>query len=115
MSDFNKEQLQIFLHNLFTVTGLLFSYHTLTEGYKYYENEMYTRMSIEFFFGAIVGTISLMLLFSAIKKGVDEFIQIYMPNGFSGIIENLEKALEEKNEEIEQRKKEINSDNENNE
>lgn len=107
MSEFNKEQLVIFINNLFIVIGGLFTYHTVTKAYDYYIIEQYGNMSTQLAFGLSVGTISSWLLFTAIKKGIDEFIKAGGLNNFNfyDVIKQLEMRIENTNREIATKKK----------
>ena len=109
MSEFNKEQLYILILNFFTVIGLLGAYHMLTLSYTYFLDGLYGSMFYELAFGIPIGIIAMWLLFTSIKKGVDELIELYMPNGFGDIIKQLEASLEDAKIQIEAKKKEIKS------
>ena len=56
-----------------------------------------------------IGIIAMWLLLSTIKKGVDELIELYMPNGFSDITKYLEVNIKEFQRQLEERKKELKS------
>jgi len=111
MSDFNKEQLVIFINNLFIVIGSLFTYHTIVTAYDFYLVDDYSNMGINLTFGLSVGTITFWLLFTAIKKSVDELIKAGFPNGFvSEITSQLQFRIDEVDFKIAEKKKELNAD-----
>lgn len=111
MSDFNKEQLVIFINNLFIVIGSLFTYHTIVTAYDFYLVDDYSNMGINLTFGLSVGTITFWLLFTAIKKSVDELIKAGFPNGFvSEITRQLQFRIDEVDFKIAEKKKELNVD-----
>ena len=108
MSEFNKEQLVIFINNLFIVIGGLFTYHTIATAYGFYLVENYSSMSINLVFGLSVGVITFWLFFTALKKGMDEFIQAGFPHGFmEGIANQLQIRIDDTNKKISDKKKEL--------
>jgi F0F1-type ATP synthase membrane subunit a len=111
MSEFNKEQLVIFINNLFIVIGTLFTYHTITTAYDYYLLDNYSNMIINLFFGLAVGTIAFWLFYTALRKGMKEFIKAGFPNGFiSELSKQLQINIDAVDSKISDKKKEINID-----
>ena len=108
MSDFNKEQLVIFINNLFIVMGALFTYHTISTAYHFYLVDNYSDMFINLAFGLSVGTITFWLFYTALKKGMDEFIKAGFPNGFiSELSKQLQINIDYTDKKIAEKKKRI--------
>lgn len=108
MSEFNKEQLVIFINNLFIVIGALFTYHTIETAYDFYLVDDYSNMVINLIFGLSVGTIAFWLLFSTIKKSVDELMKAGFPKEFfSEINRQLQFRINETEIKIAEKKKEL--------
>jgi hypothetical protein len=85
----------------------MLSYHTISEAYILYLNESYTDMNINLAFGLSSGMVSFWLFYTAFSKGMREFIDMIMPNGFGDAIKELEIRLEDKKKELEDKKKKI--------
>ena len=77
MSDFNKEQIQIFIHNFFTVIGFVGSFNIYQSG-KYYLQQDNVEATICFSFSFTILTISMWLLITAMMKSLKPFIESYL-------------------------------------
>ncbi len=89
MSEFNKEQLQIFIHNFFIVIGLVGGFGMLHDGQEYLNNGNIQTAYICFSFSLSTLGISMWMLVTAIWKGLKLFIETYI-----AMISQMEEDLE---------------------
>lgn len=78
MSEFNKEQLYILLHNFFVVIGFLGGIAIFRDGYEYLQIKYFYHTAICFILSSIIISTSIWLFFDAFWKGFKPFIDTYI-------------------------------------
>jgi hypothetical protein len=101
MSDFNKEQLWVFIHNSISASGFLFSYHILTQSFNFFVLNDYLIMITYLMLGSLMGIISTWLIVSTLKKSFNEYMNTQHDNEFVIMLKELELQLQNKKKEYE--------------